>query len=316
MARFDRKIFFDGFRVFLNRRGRDLDQSRVDALEFLLRRFEGTPVWKDIRHVAYALATISAETAWTYRPIGEYGGEAYFRKYDGREGLGNTQPGDGARFKGRGFVQITGRRNYGRFSTLLQVDLVANPALALDPEISFKIMSIGMFHGVFTGKKLAHYINSGATDYVNARRIINGLDHAADIAGYALEIERILKASAAVPASIPAQTDQPSRPDTEPAPEAVPQTPQNEPPPTGSVLDTLEEYGEKIEKVDAVASKVSAASWLMTIGTKLGGLAVLVFAFIRDNWVEVAIGAALIVAALWYFSRAKDRAQERTLRGG
>jgi len=115
--------------------------------------------------------------------------------------------------------------------------------------------------------------------------------------------------SAAVPASIPAQTDQPSRPDTEPAPEAVPQTP------TGSVIDTLEDYGEKFGKVDAVASKVSAASWLMTIGTKIGGLAVLVLAFIRDNWVEVAIGAALIVAALWCFSRAKDRAQERTLRG-
>lgn len=121
------------------------------------------------------------------------------------------------------------------------------------------------------------------------------------------------EASAAVPASIPAQTDQPSTPDQGPAPEAVPQTPQNEPPPT--VIDTLETYGDKFGKVDAVASKVSGASWLMTVVTKAGGLIVVILAFIRDNWVEVAIGAALIVAALWYFSRAKDRAQERTIRG-
>ena len=53
--------------------------------------------------------------------------------------LGNTQPGDGARFKGRGPIQITGRFNYQKFGDLLGVDLVADPALAATPEVAFAI---------------------------------------------------------------------------------------------------------------------------------------------------------------------------------
>lgn len=48
-----------------------------------------------------ANATIVVETAWTYAPIDEYGGNKYFTKmYEGRKDLGNSEPGDGARFKG------------------------------------------------------------------------------------------------------------------------------------------------------------------------------------------------------------------------
>lgn len=49
--------------------------------------------------------------------------------YEGRKDLGNTQPGDGVKFKGRGYVQLTGRANYGKFSQFIDEDCVANPDL-------------------------------------------------------------------------------------------------------------------------------------------------------------------------------------------
>lgn len=239
---YNRKTFFDGFRRFLHARGKPLDQQTVDAVEFLLGRFESVAVWRDLRHVAYALATISIETAWTYRPIAEYGPDSYFKKYDGRKDLGNTEPGDGLKFKGRGYVQITGRANYTGFKYLLDRDLVTNPELALNRDVAVSIMMFGMFRGLFTGKKFAHYINDLTTDYVNARRIINGTDRAREIAGYAREFENILRESAAAPAapqveSVPASV-LPETPSTaEPALD-----PQSETPPP-SIFNSLEGYG-------------------------------------------------------------------------
>src|SRR5688500_10285863 len=58
--------------------------------------------------------------------------------YEGRLDLGNTQPGDGVRFKGRGPIQLTGRSNYTAASHALGVDLVGNPARAADPDIGFR----------------------------------------------------------------------------------------------------------------------------------------------------------------------------------
>lgn len=55
------------------------------------------------------------------------------------EDLGNTQPGDGFRFFGRGFLQLTGRYNYERAGREIGIDLVNNPDLAADPEISLRI---------------------------------------------------------------------------------------------------------------------------------------------------------------------------------
>jgi predicted chitinase len=56
--------------------------------------------------------------------------------------LGNTEPGDGAKFKGRGPIQITGRANYRRFGDLLSIDLVADPARAALPEVGFRIAAL------------------------------------------------------------------------------------------------------------------------------------------------------------------------------
>jgi putative chitinase len=66
----------------------------------------------------------------------EYTTEA---RYEGRADLGNTQPGDGPRFKGRGLFQLTGRANYTLHGDVLNLDLVGDPTLATDPKISLLI---------------------------------------------------------------------------------------------------------------------------------------------------------------------------------
>lgn len=132
------------------------------------------------RQVAYVLATAYHESK--FAPIEEIAsGDAYEGK------LGNTQPGDGRRFKGRGYVQITGRANYAKYATLTGRDLVGQPTLALDPATAAFILVHGMRTGNFTGKKLADYIDGAITDFINARRVINRLDRADLIAGYAEE---------------------------------------------------------------------------------------------------------------------------------
>ena len=60
-------------------------------------------------------------------------------QYEGRADLGNTQPGDGALYKGRGFIQITGRANYTAAGKALGIDLVNHPELAERPDIATKV---------------------------------------------------------------------------------------------------------------------------------------------------------------------------------
>jgi putative chitinase len=68
--------------------------------------------------------------------------------YEGRKDLGNTQPGDGVRFKGRGYIQLTGRANYGKFSQFCGEDCVANPELVAT---KYPMMSAAYF---FNSNKL------------------------------------------------------------------------------------------------------------------------------------------------------------------
>lgn len=69
----------------------------------------------------------------------ERGDSSYFSKYENRKNLGNTQPGDGERFKGRGYIQLTGRANYEFYGKKIGQDLVSNPELAADPELAAQI---------------------------------------------------------------------------------------------------------------------------------------------------------------------------------
>ncbi|NOT86083.1 MAG: hypothetical protein HOP02_15175 [Methylococcaceae bacterium] len=149
------------------------------------------------------LATVKHECADTWRPITERGSKTYCAKYEtgtpiGKR-LGNTTPGDGWKYRGRGYVQITGRANYEKLSKALHLpvgeNLVDYPENALIPAVAYGIMSYGMRNGTFTGKKLQDYMGGDACDYKNARRIINGVDQCELIKGYAEKFESILKAS-------------------------------------------------------------------------------------------------------------------------
>jgi hypothetical protein len=108
-------------------------------------------------------------------------------RYEGSKALGNTLPGDGKKFMGRGYVQITGRHNYDTASVAVGKDLVANPDLALDPDIAANIIVSGMKEGWFTGKSMSDYLS-----YHDMRRVVNGLDKADLIAGYAEKFEKAL----------------------------------------------------------------------------------------------------------------------------
>jgi hypothetical protein len=131
--------------------------------------------------IAYVLATAHHETG-RFRYMEEIASGA---AYEGRKDLGNTKAGDGKRFKGRGFVQLTGRANYQRTGDRLGVDLIETPDLACDPEIAAKIIWDGMIFGTFTGRRLTDYIAPGHADFFGARAIVNGTDRADLIAGYA-----------------------------------------------------------------------------------------------------------------------------------
>lgn len=85
--------------------------------------------------LAHFVAQASHETD-SFSTMIEYGDKHYFSRYDGRRDLGNTQPGDGYRFRGRGIFQLTGRANYEAYGKRLGLDLLGDPDQAADPQIA------------------------------------------------------------------------------------------------------------------------------------------------------------------------------------
>jgi hypothetical protein len=126
-----------------------------------------------------ALATIRAETAG-FEPIDEYEsvyntrpGGAPFGEYDYI--LGNQGPPDGARYKGRGFVQLTGRSNYLEIGRLVGVDLVGQPELANDPATAAAILA------AFLQRRKRRIRGCLLLDdLAGARRTVNGGSHGLD----------------------------------------------------------------------------------------------------------------------------------------
>jgi hypothetical protein len=195
----DRKKFYDAYREKFG----SLNQSQVDGLNQLLNMIEKDPEMVNIRIIAYILATVKHETADTWRPIVERGDKKYFDKYEPITGLGlklgNRTMGDGYKYRGRGYVQLTGRANYHKLSLRLSgllaknVDFVEYPDAVMEPETAYLILTVGMREGLFTGKRLSDYITTPRNyDFYYARRVVNGLDKADLIAGYANDLLDIL----------------------------------------------------------------------------------------------------------------------------
>jgi hypothetical protein len=196
----DRATFFASVRTAPF--GGSMSRPQVDGCSAILSEWERRKL-TDLRWLAYMLATAFWETARTMQPINEYGGAAYFRRMYDPEGSrpelarknGNVNPGDGVRYHGRGYVQLTWRDNYSRMGELLKIPLEDEPDLALDPKHAAAIMFEGMIRGMFTGKALALYFNDHGGDWINARRIINGTDKSAEIAAIAKQFHAALVAA-------------------------------------------------------------------------------------------------------------------------
>ena len=125
-----------------------------------------------------ALGTIRAETEG-FVPITEFvsrfntpPGGASYSLYDGRRDLGNSGPGDGARFKGRGFVQLTGRANYTRFGDAIGLSLVDRPDLANSPEVAAVLLA-----GFLADCADAFRAAVAKKNYAAARKLVNGGAH-------------------------------------------------------------------------------------------------------------------------------------------
>lgn len=137
-----------------------------------------------LEQIAYVLATVDHETNHTFKPVKE----AYWLSENWRKRNLIYYP-----YYGRGFVQITWKDNYNKFSKILGLDLVNYPDLVMDPNIAAFILVYGFKHGTFTGKKITDFINKNHVDYYHARRCINGLDKAEIIRKFALKYDLELK---------------------------------------------------------------------------------------------------------------------------
>ncbi|MGO1070108.1 peptidoglycan-binding protein [Lysobacter sp. CA199] len=153
--------------------------SRDQAIALIVRTCieEGVT---DPRQIAYILATAEHESQNFTKPEEDFGRrEAARLGYEGGED-----------YFGRGYAHLTHRDNYQRLGEALGRggDLVADPALAADPEVASRILVRGMRDGLFTGRGLDDYIGTDpevAADYQGARAIVNGVNRAADIAALA-----------------------------------------------------------------------------------------------------------------------------------
>ncbi|WP_395448700.1 hypothetical protein ACHMW7_28500 [Aminobacter sp. UC22_36] len=154
--------------------GTSLSQSQVNGTEQILDEAQrrGTP----LRHLAYILSTAYHETAHTMQPIREMGGEKYLRSK-------RYYP-----WVGEGLVQVTWEENHRKFGATAPGQMMTWP-------IALRAIFDGMTKGMFTGKKLDDYIVGDRSDYVGARRIVNGTDRDDDLAGYAKTFETALRAA-------------------------------------------------------------------------------------------------------------------------
>ena len=115
-----------------------------------------------------------ARTAAFLAQVGHESGQLLYVKelasgqaYEGRKDLGNTQPGDGVKYKGRGLIQITGKANYTAMMLAMNIDCLEHPEVVEEPMNA--AMSAGWF---WSTHNLNQYADSG--DFITLTKRING----------------------------------------------------------------------------------------------------------------------------------------------
>ena len=154
---------------------------------------------RDRPMILAALGTIRAESEG-FLPISEFPsqfntvpGKAPFSAYEGLKRLGNTKPGDGASFRGRGFVQLSGRYNYEKFGAEIGVDLAANPDLANAPEVAAVLLAVFLAACADPMRKAL-----AKSDYKAARKLVNGGSHGLERFTKVFDAAKNLRPSAVV----------------------------------------------------------------------------------------------------------------------
>jgi putative chitinase len=215
VMRYDRAVFFAGYMAQFG----GLDDAQLMGLEALLRYVEVDPDVTDTRWAAYMLATVRTECANTWLPIAEYGcndttGCTTTKDGNARSyGKPKACPTDLHKEKdhgtpltlekvcpagksthtyyGRGYVQLTHAGNYKKLGVELGWGeyLLHHPEKVMEPDLAYRIMSYGMRHGSFTGRKLSDFLNKSKTDYFHARSIINTINDKTKAHAHVMEHE-------------------------------------------------------------------------------------------------------------------------------
>lgn len=181
----NRKTFFAEYKTNLDP-NRSLDSKEISAIDEFIDYVDANIAKMQMNQWAYFFATVFHETNATFLPVRE----AYWISEDWRKKNLRYYP-----YYGRGFVQITWLKNYQYYSKTMGEDFVKFPDLMMVAKYSFRSSLDGFMNGTFTGKKISDYVNKDKTDYVGARRVINGTDKAQLIAKYAQLFEAVLRKS-------------------------------------------------------------------------------------------------------------------------
>ncbi len=192
--------------------GGRLRPAQVAGTKTILAGFDQALPQGDPRWLAYMLATAFHETAATMQPVRETlatSDAQAIERLDRAFAAGRLPmvrksywrpDAQGKSWLGRGFVQLTHRRNYEAMSALTGIDLLEKPERAMEADVATAILIRGMAAGSFTGRRLADYFNLKNADWTGARAIINGTDRARLVADYGRAFHGALLAARIEPA--------------------------------------------------------------------------------------------------------------------
>lgn len=207
----DRAHFFKQFRSQFYPI-KEKEKYLIDRYERVFNYWDGQAHLKDLRWLAYILATTYHETGRRIQAVRECFGKTdaasiacvtrLYRRGRIKRNYAAIDRKTGKAYFGRGHVQLTWAFNYKRMGKELGLkdQVYFNPDLALHRDTSVAILAQGMIKGLFTGKRLSQYFNNSTTNWGGARRIVNGLDKYKLIGGYGRKFHATLRT---IPSGIP-----------------------------------------------------------------------------------------------------------------
>jgi predicted chitinase len=227
--------------------------------------------------------------------------------YEGRKDLGNTQPGDGKRYKGRGPIQVTGRTNYKKYGDILGIDLINNPELAATPEIGFRLA------GAFWQANGLNELADKRQFKQITKRINGGYNGLADRVQYYERALRVLPddfnmAEDEAPADVEHGDVEPEiKPEDAAKGVTVSDKPASETsgtPPPAPAAEVKASEPSLFTKLGSLSVPAGVMSVLAAIGKFVQGL---------PPWAWVAIVVTALVVGYLIWRDAQQRAHERTL---